>query len=52
MLIDLEDIISDRSYEEIVKLFERIDDIQADSVFTDMVLDAFMARKREMDNAG
>ena len=49
MTIDLADVIAEGSYEDIVKLFEQIDEIQADSVFTDMVYEAFARRKQEMD---
>ena len=51
MLIDLADLIVERNYKEVLKLFLRVDEIMADSDFTNMVFDAFMAQKREMDRA-
>lgn len=51
MLIDVAELVAERSYEEILKLFLRVDEIQMDSEFTNMVFDAFMAQKREMDRA-
>lgn len=41
-------IVRDNSYQEVVDMFLLIDEIQADSVFTEMVYDAFAARYREM----
>lgn len=51
MLIDLADILAERDYEEVLKLFLRVDEIMADSVFTDMVFDAFQARYRDLERA-
>lgn len=42
---DLAEAISSVEYEEIVSLFETVDDLQQDSAFTDMVADAFARRK-------
>lgn len=51
MSIDLAEVISNSDYDTILELFLRIDEIMADSVFTDGVFYAFAERKREMDRA-
>ena len=51
MLIDVAETVAGHDYRAVVNLFLRVDELMADSVFTDMVFDAFMARKREMDRA-
>jgi len=46
--IDLaEAIATNNSYEDILVLFLEIDELMADSVFTDMVFGAFRRRRRE-----